>query len=112
MRARKRELRVILRPERVGHAEVISWLESLARDGRGVSGLQEEVVAVLATHVKTLRTATAVKAVPAAPSRKAVQQLVTRPGGKGRADAGTGQGAGVGQCGETALEMAAARLEF
>lgn len=48
---RRRELRVRLRSDRVGHAAVIDWLDAMERDGRGVAGLQARVIEVLSEYL-------------------------------------------------------------
>lgn len=51
MSLRRRELRVRLRSDRVGHAAVIEWLDTMERDGRGVAGLQARVIEVLSQYL-------------------------------------------------------------
>jgi len=111
MTARKRELRLILRPDKVGHREVIEWLDELQRDGRGVSGLQAEVVKALASHVHAAR-----KTAPSAlrGARAAVAQtrpVTTKPPAQQR-DTGESVGEPEGAHYSDPLEMAASRLEF
>lgn len=58
MTTRRREFRVRLRSDRVGHEAVMNWLDELERDGRGVAGLQEQLIAVLAAYVEAMGDAT------------------------------------------------------
>jgi hypothetical protein len=54
MNIRRREFRVRLRSDRVGHDAVMNWLDALERNDRGVAGLQDHVIAVLAAHVEAM----------------------------------------------------------
>jgi hypothetical protein len=110
METRRRELRVMLRQDKVGHADVLGWLEEMERDGRGVSGLQAEVIAVLASHAKAVR-----KAGPVARrgSRAGnAPALVTKEDRAAMDEQGERLGASADAGCEDPLEMAARRLEF
>jgi hypothetical protein len=48
----RREFRVRLRSDRVGHQAVMDWLDEMERNGRGIAGLQEQIIAALAEHAK------------------------------------------------------------
>ena len=74
MTTRRREFRVRLRSDRVGHEAVMNWLDELERDGRGVAGLQEHLIAVLAAHIEAIGHA------PESPRRSAARTVkVVRP---------------------------------
>jgi hypothetical protein len=48
----RRELRVRLRSDRVGHQEVMDWLDAMDRNEKGVEKLTERIVAVLVAHAR------------------------------------------------------------
>lgn len=111
MTARRRELRLILRPDKVGHPEVIEWLDELERDGRGVSGLQAEVVKALANHVHAARKTTP-STLRGASSTVAQTRPVTKKPPAQQRGAGENVAEPEGERCSDPLEMAASRLEF
>jgi hypothetical protein len=104
MAIRRREFRVRLRSDRVGHEAVMNWLDEFERNDRGVAGLQDQVIAILAAHVEGIRSAPA----PASPRRLPAAVVPAAPSPR-RAEARAPKTAVEGL---DPLKLAAQRLEF
>lgn len=68
---RQRQLRLRLREDRIGHPEIMDWLESLEKDSRGAKDLNDQVISALGRAIRRprKRSQSTAKTLPVASSR-------------------------------------------